>query len=84
MRDKFVNIIFWTGFLVAALIAVVGGFIGLALLCAVGIAGIVLGAGALIVLIVPVLPFVCWCAMFERQRWESFIRMIQSQKPTTN
>jgi hypothetical protein len=84
MKDNFVNILFWIGFGLTAMVAAVGAFIGLGLLCVVGVACIILGTGSILIAIIPCLPFICWCAMFERQRWESFIRMIQHQKPAAN
>jgi hypothetical protein len=84
MIDKILNIIFWIGFLLLGLVGVVGLAVGASLLCLIIMAAVFLGCGALIIMVVPAMPFICWCAMFERQRWESFIRMIQSQKSTTN
>ncbi len=74
--DFIVNIIYWLGFVVLLTVGLLGLIVGLMVILAVCLGGAVMLVAGCIVCVVPFLPFVGWCAAFERHRWDSFIRSI--------
>jgi hypothetical protein len=87
MNASLSNLAFWTVAAVLAVPAIVGTFVGVALIAVIGLVGLIILIAALALMSLCCVPIIWWCALWEStktQMWLAKIRAGIGHKPMSN